>query len=186
MGVAERRRQQPARGHREPLRGLGRQGPPHGLCTWRHKSPNSRNRIGTQPSCKPILPSPGLLPPRMAAAAVALTPRSSSWHVRSPRWELKSTTQIEQLEQRNGILEDSIRTFNSKFASVITSLSNAPHLSQISLALMMRKEKRTPALPGVVFCRALEKILSARLKGRHRRGSATMSIAPPPGKEGSP
>ena len=41
------------------------------------------------------LPSPGLLPPRldllrMAAAAAAPTPRPSSWHLRPPRWKLKS------------------------------------------------------------------------------------------------
>ena len=41
---------------------------------------------------------------------------------------------------------------------------------------MMRKGKRIPALPGVVFCPALEKNLSVRLMGRHRRGSAPMSI----------
>ena len=40
----------------------------------------------------------------------------------------------------------------------------------------MRKGKRTPALPGVVFCPALEKILSVRLKGQHCRGSAPMFI----------
>jgi len=72
--------------------GLGRQGPPHGFCAWYRKSQNFRDRMGTQPTKLQVkLPSPGLLPrmavvaptpldlePRMAVAAVAPTPRSTS------------------------------------------------------------------------------------------------------------
>ena len=79
---AERRRQQPVRGHREALRGLGRQGPPHGLSAWCRKVKTFETALGLT-KLQAGLHSPGLLPPRldllprMAAAAVARHQRPS-------------------------------------------------------------------------------------------------------------
>ena len=47
-------------------------------------------RLNLLPRMAAVAPTPLDLQPRMAAVAVAPTHRSSSWHVRSPRWKLKS------------------------------------------------------------------------------------------------
>ena len=86
--------------------------------------------------------------------------------------------QIEQLEQRNGILCESIKTFNSLFASVVnflkqcaSSLSNkpGPHDSQ-------SKEDTRPPRRCVLSC--FEQTLSVRQKERQRRGLLLARYAP--------
>ena len=64
--------------------------------------------------------------------------------------------QIEELEQRNANLEESLQLSIPNSPLSLTISSNSPHLSQvISPALMMRKRNRAPA-PGVVFCPAFK------------------------------
>ena len=108
LGDTERWRQQPARGHRGALRGLGRQSPPQRLCAWCRKSRNFLNRIGTQPSCKPRFP----------ARACCLRGWISCRGWRRRRWHRHPGYRVGTLDLRDGSSNRTTRTMEPNLRRV--------------------------------------------------------------------